>query len=106
MVRIFIVLACFAWLSLVANFAAGLWIGDINAAAQTYRTAYEKQRATDFDKAATSEQKRIAAEELTEAGKLYSTPRQRLTLHWRNCAPRWDCEPARPRASPAASIWP
>lgn len=82
MVRIFIVLACFAWLSLVANFAAGLWIGDINAAAQTYRTAYEKQRATDFDKTATSEQKRIAADELIEAGKLYSTPRQRLTLHF------------------------
>lgn len=82
MVRIFIVLACLAWLSLVANFAVGLWIGDINASAQTVRDAYEKQRAADFDKTLSPEQKKAAADELLKAGDLYSGPRRRLTLHF------------------------
>jgi hypothetical protein len=81
-VRIFIVLACFAWLSLVANFAAGLWVGDINAAAQTYREAYEKQRAANFDETLTQAEKDSAADELLKAGQFYSGPRQRLTLHF------------------------
>lgn len=82
MVRIFIVLACFAWLSLVANFAAGLWIGDFNAAAQSYRAAYEKQRDAKIDKSLTEEQKKTTVDEMNRAGEGLRVPRQRMTLHF------------------------
>ena len=82
MVRIFIVLAVLAWLSLVANFAAGLWIGDFNAAAQTYRDAYEQNRDARLDKILTDEQKQSASENMNRAGEALRGPRQRMTLHF------------------------
>ncbi len=80
--RIFIVLACLAWLSLGANFLVGLGIGDFNAAAQSYRDAYQKQRTVEFDKGLTAEQKQTSRDELGRAGELLRVPRQRMTLHF------------------------
>ncbi|WP_254507358.1 hypothetical protein [Anatilimnocola floriformis] len=82
MVRIFIVLACLAWLSLVANFAAGLWIGDFNAVAKTYREAYNKDLIAGRDHSLSDEQKQTARAEYTQASKDLVAPRKRMTIHF------------------------
>jgi len=81
-VRIFIVLACFAWLSLVANFAVGLWIGDFNAAAQSYRAAFNEDRDVSRDRSASDAEKQAAREAMKRAGEELVVPRQRMTLHF------------------------
>jgi hypothetical protein len=81
-VRIFSVLATLAWLSLVLNFFLGLWIGDFNAAAQTYRDSYQKQRSVVADKSNSEEVKDAANKELGRAGEALKIPRQRMTLHF------------------------
>jgi hypothetical protein len=81
-VRIFSVLAVLAWLSLVLNFFLGLWIGDFNAVAQTYRDSLQKERSISADKSASAEVKDAAKEELGRAGEALKTPRKRMTLHF------------------------
>lgn len=101
MVRIFIGLAVLAWLSLVANFAVGLWIGDFNAAAQTYTDAlheYEQvesqsrgaAKKNDYRENAVATpsapvddpQLKQAHEKMVAASTAYRAPRQRMTLHF------------------------
>lgn len=102
MVRIFIGLAVIAWLALVANFIAGLSIGDFNAAAAKYTEALHKYEAVEEavrggtkkndyrDDAAqpapaTSQDEselKQARDEMVAAAEAYRGPRQRMTLHF------------------------
>ena len=101
-VRIFIGLAVLAWLSLVANFVVGLWIGDFNAAAAKYTESLHKYE--EFDGAARGATKKNdyrdesvnaspaagmedekfkqARDEMAAASAAYRGPRQRMTLHF------------------------
>lgn len=88
-VRIFIVLACVAWLGLVSNFFIGQWIGDFNAAAAQFRTANNQFKDVKYagenagaDKQVAAKRLEAAAEELEVAHQQLDTPRYRMTLHF------------------------
>ena len=82
MVRIFIVLACLAWLSLVANFCVGLSIGDFNAVAKNYGDALNHEQVASRDKSVSNEQKLEARAQLRKASENLKAPRNRMTLHF------------------------
>lgn len=102
MVRIFIGLAVLAWLSLVTNFAVGLWVGDFNAAAAKYTEALHKYeevegqargatKKNDYRDDAVkpppttgveNEEFKQARDEMVAASAAYRGPRQRMTLHF------------------------
>jgi len=80
--RIFSVLAVIAWLSLVANFFVGLWVGDFNGVATAYREAYEELQQVKFDPDKSATDKTAAQEKLKLADEAKREPRYRMTLHF------------------------
>jgi hypothetical protein len=81
-VRIFIGLACLSWLSLVANFFVGQWIGDFNAVAMEYREANNKFQKVKFDRQSSAVDLQTATQELEQVRQSLDTPRWRMTLHF------------------------
>jgi hypothetical protein len=83
--RIFSVLAVLAVLLLAANFVAGLWIGDFNAAAQAKRVAAGKlsfeTNKLRLERERTSPAYEQARREFAAADKQFGPPRARMTLH-------------------------
>ncbi|QDU27468.1 hypothetical protein ETAA8_25560 [Anatilimnocola aggregata] len=82
MSRIFLVLAAIAWLSLAANFFIGLWIGDFNSVAASYRAANEEYKQAKFDPQSPADKKAAAEKNLKAAADSLDVPRYRMTLHF------------------------
>lgn len=85
MARIFSVLAALALLLLAANFVAGLWIGDFNAAATAKQAAGKllahAERDKRFSRQETSVEYEAARRNYAAADDRFRTPRARMTLH-------------------------
>jgi hypothetical protein len=83
--RIFSVLAAFSVLLLAANFVAGLWIGDFNAAASAKQVAgkrlAEAERAKRFARQDTTAEYETARRDYAAADERFRGPRSRMTLH-------------------------
>jgi hypothetical protein len=82
LVRIFSALAVFSLVLLAANFLAGLWIGDFNAAAQRYRQSRADLDRVSRDRDAGESEVARAKQAVLSALSAAETPRHRLTIHW------------------------